>query len=64
MRVSLRCSITILNSEKMERCPPPKKVYSAGTHVYNPPSHLSPTCIHIIGGNPAHLIDGDYYTEY
>ena len=38
----------------------PTKVDSAGTHVYTPPTQLSPTWIHIIGGDPAHLLNGNH----
>ena len=40
----------------------PSKVDSAGTHVYTHPSHLSPTCIHIVGSASAHLLDSDHDT--
>ena len=40
----------------------PPKSESDGTHVYAPPFHLSPTCMHIFWEYPYHLIDGDHDT--
>ena len=34
----------------------PPKVDSAGTHVYNNPSYLSPTCIHIVDSETAYIL--------
>ena len=42
----------------------PPKVDTAGTHVYTPTSHLSPTCIHNVGINPYHLLDSDHEIAY
>ena len=42
----------------------PPKFESYGTHIYNPPSQLSPTCIHIVGVNPDHILDGEHDTAY
>ena len=42
----------------------PLKVDSSGNQLYNPPSQLILTCIHIIGGDPYHLLDGDHDTAY
>ena len=48
--------------EKMEG-PPSPKVDNTGTNVYTPLSLLSPTCIHIVGGDPDHLLDSDHDTD-
>ena len=42
---------------------PPPKVDSAETHVYNTPSHLSPTCIHIVGGDLTHILNSEHVAE-
>ena len=42
----------------------PPKVDRAETHIYTPPSNISPTVIHIVGGNPYHLLNGDHVTAY
>ena len=38
------------------------KFDSSGTHVYTLTSHISLTCIYIVGVNPAQLLDGDHDT--
>ena len=38
----------------------PLKVDSYGTHIYTPPSHLSPTCIYIVARDPYHILDSDH----
>ena len=38
---------------------PPPKFDSSGTHFYATTYHLSPTCIHIVGGAPYHILDID-----
>ena len=35
----------------------PPKVHSDGTHLYTTHSHLIPTFIHIVGGDPSHIIN-------
>ena len=42
----------------------PPKFDSARTPIYTTPSHLSPTYIHIVGGNPSHILDSDHGTVY
>ena len=38
----------------------PPKVDSSGTHIYTPSSHLSLTCIHMVGSDSDNLIDFDH----
>ena len=39
------------------------KVDNAGTHTYTPPYRLSPTYIHIVGSDPAHILYGNHDTS-